>query len=148
MTSIIRYFALAVAVEALTELIVASEIMAPIRYWWKSKIYSVDKPPKVGVTQSIYVFIDKLISCGYCTSVWVAASAAIFAPPILGFAEDDFFGLIFVDWFVGMLILHRVSNLIHVLYELVRKGRVSTMDLVVNLVMSEQGEVEEQDGTP
>ncbi len=80
-----------VFVEASTELLVKSVFFAPIRKYVGGK----------------NEFLNSLITCGYCTSVWVAiipalclASLQSFCPPVAAF---------FLFW----LALHRMSNYLH-----------------------------------
>ena len=125
---------LVIACEAVTEIITASEITNPIRSWWKKYTYKLDIPPDDTFIQKVKIFLDKLISCGYCTSVWVAMPLAFFSP----------FTLSVIWWMIMVFVIHRLSNWLHVVYELVRKGRVNTHDLLVKLtVEQENGSVRE-----
>lgn len=85
--------------EALTELLVKSEIFQPVRNF----VFFKSQEP-------IYNFIGKVLSCGYCCSVWVAA-ALTFIFTVLGFIE--LFGFWLLDFFVITLVLHRASNYLH-----------------------------------
>ncbi len=38
------------------------------------------------------------------------------------------FNNLFINWLVNVLILHRLSNWLHVVYMLIKKGRVNTND--------------------
>ncbi|MDP1712573.1 MAG: DUF1360 domain-containing protein [Candidatus Nanopelagicaceae bacterium] len=89
---LIAWLAATIYVEAVTEVLVSGEIFAMLR-------------AKLGPT-----FLGKLISCGYCLSVWVAATVFWVLPPIL--PVDSSLLLVF-DGVVKLFVLHRVSNLFH-----------------------------------
>jgi hypothetical protein len=136
-TFLVITFILSVVVEAVTEILVASELTDPLRRKWKEWTYPVDAPPPDTYFQKFKVWFDKLISCGYCTSVWVAGFFGIWAP------KFDF-GYWLIDWIVIVFALHRVATWIHVVYELIRKGRVKTHDLEVKVLMQDS---EDYDGS-
>jgi len=121
-------FLMSVVVEAVTEILTASELTEPLRKTWKVWTYPTDRPPPKSLLQFFKVWVDKLVSCGYCTSVWVAGFFGIWAPKI------DF-GSWFINWIVIVFILHRVATWVHVVFELVKKGRVKTYDLEVSVAM-------------
>lgn len=131
-------FFLVMASEAVTEIITDSELTNPLRMWWKRVLYPADTPPRSGWLQNIGVYIDKLVSCGHCTSVWVSAFFALFAP----------FATSFIMWVIMTFAIHRLTNWFHVVYELVRKGRVKTHDLLIKLAVEDQedGIVGESEG--
>lgn len=116
----------AIVVEAITEIIVEAQITDPIRGFIKRKAYP-DQPIE-SYSQNIVIFIDKLLSCGYCTSVWVSFVVASFHPPIIGIKC--------IDWILAVFLIHRLSNLYHVMYQLVMRGRVLTID--ARIVQSEE----------
>lgn len=59
----------------------------------------------------IFSFIDTLLQCPYCTSVWVSLFV-VFCAVISGY-NLVIFGNIYVDWFLFFVACHRMSNLIH-----------------------------------
>lgn len=75
------------AVEAATELIVKSEIFKPLVERVKGSNY----------------FAAKMLSCGYCTSVWLAIPPAIFFALLTS-------PILIVFW---VLALHRGANYLH-----------------------------------
>ncbi|MBD3260368.1 MAG: hypothetical protein GF334_01600 [Candidatus Altiarchaeales archaeon] len=81
------------AVEALTEIVIKSEVFRPFR----ELIF------KLGP------FFQKLFTCGYCFSVWVAL-AAVSAVPDLVLPLSGVFG---VNMLLTILVVHRLSNVIH-----------------------------------
>lgn len=86
----IEFILAIIAVEAITEIIVSSQIAEPLRKWC---YYNSS-------------FLHKLINCGYCTSVWISAFVALL---ILGFT-----GLpIIAEYFILVFALHRLSNIWH-----------------------------------
>lgn len=109
-----------VAVEALTEIIVASDIATRFRTWF----YNLND------------FTAKLISCGYCLSVWVSMPFALVVPN--GFT--DYFIL---NWVISVLILHRLSNATHGVIGFITNGAVP--EFVLNLVHHKNGE-DDEDG--
>lgn len=101
---LILWLLFVVLVEGLVEIILKAGPLEQMRAW----------------IARINGFFADLISCGYCTSVWVAFSIAWILPSPINLAAD--FGisnaiLIFIDdylwWFVNGLILHRLSNIFH-----------------------------------
>ena len=85
----IKILLLIIFIEALTEIIVASAIFAPIRE-----------------VSTKYSYLGELMHCGYCTSVWVSASVAWIAPLAIG---PHFL----INYALTVFILHRLSNLFH-----------------------------------
>lgn len=139
--TIIVIILLSIVVEAVTEILTSSEITDPIRLKWKLWAYPDDKPPPDTTFQAFKIWVDKLISCGYCTSVWVAGFFAVFIPQLYEF--QYYSGLL--NWIGLTFLSHRISNWIHVVYELIRKGRVKTVDLVVKMEDSD-GSIGESTG--
>jgi hypothetical protein len=131
-------FLLAIAVEAVTEILTSSEITKPIRSVWRNWTYSVHRPPTDSIAQYAKIWVDKLITCGYCTSVWVSGFFAIWSP------KFDF-GNTFINWLFVAFVLHRLSNWVHVLYKLVENGRVRTIDLEVKIQDNRDDEHSEDD---
>jgi len=115
---ILHYVLLVIAVERVTEIITTSEIFTPIRSCIRNVAYKDDEPP-TSFIRKLFVYLDKLINCGYCTSVWVAF---IFASVFLS-----------KDWMlvVNGFALHGLANLYHVCYEWMKRGRVNTHDILL-----------------
>lgn len=79
---------LVIFVEAITEIIVASELFSPFReFIWNTR----------------FTFLHKLFACGYCISVWVSASVAWIIPTHNGI----------LGYFIKVMIIHRLSNMFH-----------------------------------
>ncbi len=110
---------LSIAVEALTEIIVESKLFEPIRINIKRMAYKTDEPPLDTYFQSLLIQIDYLFSCGYCVSVWVSAIISIYASYSIA------------DWLIITLFNHRISNVVHVVYELISRGRIQTLDVTI-----------------
>lgn len=127
MASIIYIIALAIVVEAVTEIIVDSQLSYPLRNALKRAIYPTDRVPPNTLIHNSLVFLDKLLSCGYCTSVWVSAFFVLSMPVVSIFSSHV------MSYIVSIFLVHRISNWVHVIYELVRKGRVITHDYMINL---------------
>ena len=118
------------AVEAISEIIVDSYITDGCRNKIKRIAYNPDKPPDDTIFHNFIVFVDKLVSCGYCTSVWVSGFLSIWSPQLF---EN---GL--VNWVCFTFMIHRSSNWAHVLFQLVKKGRVFTCDIILKHVYSKE----------
>lgn len=132
---------LSLATEAITEIITTAKITDPLRAYIFA--WAFRDTTKSDVSRNIMAGVHGLISCGYCTSVWVAGAAAIVGPNIVGVPV--------VNWILSAAIIHRISNWIHVVYELVRKGRVRSHDVVIKYVGDDDGSIAEivgQAGTP
>jgi len=89
---------LALFTEALVSLLTQSEIFSFISDWAKS-----------GDS-----FGQRLLSCGYCLSVWV--SAVVTLPAAISLNYSVIFGFILV------LAVHRMSNWFHHVFELLNQG--------------------------
>ena len=87
----IKLLALIIAVEAVTEILVASEIFAKLRE----------------LTYKISVFLGKLFSCGYCMSVWISTLFVCFCVT----PELSYYPI--VDKFITIFVIHRLSNIWH-----------------------------------
>jgi len=80
----------AICVESITEILVSSAIFFDFRLF-------VSKNSK---------FLGKLISCGYCSSVWVSLIVSSCTPQLL---VND----VYIDYILKVFIYHRLSNLFH-----------------------------------
>ena len=89
MYNILVFLLLVVFVEGATELLCKSMILKRVRE----------------VISSVHPFFDELLKCGYCTSVWVSALAALFFTWEVGGG--------FVLFVLFMVCLHRLSNYLH-----------------------------------
>lgn len=92
---IVLYLTLsAIFTEALTELIVKSVIFQRPR----------------SLLSSLGGFLKKMLSCGYCFSVWAAMTPATLSVVIFGSN-----GIVFstLQWVAVWLIVHRLSNYAH-----------------------------------
>lgn len=123
-TIVFKVLAAIVATEAVSEIIVESKFFFPFRTII-AKLAFPEVPHEhdnsdttlrlKSYAQKISLFVHALVSCGYCVSVWVACFWTLYL------------GLPY--WFIMAFIIHRLSNWLHVLYELCRRGRVKTVDL-------------------
>lgn len=119
---LLRLLVLVVATEAVTEILVAAKITDGIRAFIFLKAFppvQENAEPVVGKWQ--WRFMHDLFSCGYCLSVWVAALFACLAP--------QWFSLVIINWVVMVFVIHRASTLFHVLFSLIKKGRIRTYDI-------------------
>lgn len=117
---ILIYIIASIAVEAISEIITSSDITFGFRSYIK-KLAFPDEPSSHKYFAKSVGFIDRLISCGYCTSVWVAAALSVGIPKMLDGP---------IGWVMCIFVLHRISNFIHVVFELVKKGRVKSYDIM------------------
>ncbi len=129
MISVFIWIMLIIATERATELIVASKIFEPIRLFVKRWAYSNDDPPPDTIYQHFKVMIDYLMTCGYCVSVWVGGFFALFV--------GKYHHNIVINWLISLLFLHGMANLYHVVYELLRRGRVRSYDIMLKLDYSQ-----------
>lgn len=86
-----------IAAEAMTQLACKAEIFDRLRCWMKS----------------LSVFTDRLLSCPYCVSVWIA-----------GFTVLLYISYAWSWWFVLLLVIHRVSNVLHDLFGIVLNYKI------------------------
>lgn len=117
------WFVLTVCSERLAELIVSSKIFEPIRLSVKRWAYPLDTMPNDDYYTNFKISIDYLLTCGYCVSVWTSYAMAFIAPSI--------YENMIINWCVSGLFIHGMANLYHVLYELLRRGRIHTYDLLI-----------------
>jgi len=82
------------AVEAITEIIVASDLLVEFRGW-----FSRQENP-------VLHFISRLVTCGYCCSVWVSVALAWSVP--LSLTEYWF-----IDVVIKTFAIHRMANWFH-----------------------------------
>jgi hypothetical protein len=102
---LVLYFVLSlILVESITELLTKSEIFSPVREFF----FNRRKGNKV------CNFIYKLLDCGYCTSVWVSFGVYI---TFVFFCNKITLSLFFI------LILHRLSNVVHFIIDRVNGNK-------------------------
>ena len=90
----LKWVLVIIMVEAVTEIIISSEIFLGIRNWFAKRSS----------------FFQKLLSCGYCFSVWVAASVAWVLP-------GDVTTYPYLDIIIKIFVVHRLSNVLHELFK-------------------------------
>ncbi len=129
-----------IATEAITEIIVDAKITESIRSIVKKRAHPLpvdgQAPPPVTFRRKIWIFIDDLINCGYCTSVWVAGFLGLFAPFVYKFDHDYWFSnaiSYIINWLIAAMVLHRLSNFFHVLFMIIKRGRVKSYDIELKL---------------
>jgi hypothetical protein len=91
-TLVICFILLPILTEALTELVIKSEIFKGPRDWIKSW----------------GSWFDTLFSCGYCFSVWVA-----FGVVFITQLSYNLTGYVWLDFVISALLIHRLSNVFH-----------------------------------
>ena len=112
-----------IAAEGLVELVTSSEIANILfKNRLKTRLHNLRlhcaKHNVRSYEKNILSFLDKITSCGYCCSVWVALLLAL---------DREIW--LFNYYALNVLLLHRSSNYIHVCVELLRRGRVHTYDI-------------------
>lgn len=105
-------FVVVVATEAVTEIVVESELMDPVRM-------------RLGRSW----FLGSIVTCGYCLSVWVA-----FALWSLCYAH-----WIFVSFCLGMVV-HRASNVLHSLLKFMMGWSEASLVLLEEMTRNEMEE--------
>lgn len=98
----------AFATEAITQLLTKSEFSSR---FLKKPLFKYRKKIK------FFQFIHDILDCGYCTSVWAAI-----IPTIWLFTDH-------LDVVITILILHRLSNLLHFLIDFFDMKRPRELDL-------------------
>ncbi len=130
-----------IATEALTEIFVDAKITDGIRLFIKKRAFPaipvepieseqsvmISVPLIIPFQQKCWIFAANLSDCGYCVSVWVAGLLALFMP----WTYVSKYNII--NWLLAALVLHRLSNWLHILFMLVKKGRVRTYDLEMKI---------------
>lgn len=101
---LLRFIFAIILTEALTELIVKSEILSPIREFFFNR-----------KSNKLFNKIHDLLDCGYCTSVWIGWIFAILLVNDISLINK------YIDWFFMGLILHRLSNFLHNVYDRIHK---------------------------
>ena len=91
-----------IVTEAITEIVVKSELFFPFRAYLFEK----------GKTNEIFNWFHSLFDCGYCFSVWVGLFVSFFL-----FRENNFFIHDYIDWILIGLVIHRLSNVFHFLID-------------------------------
>lgn len=89
---IIKVVAAIITTEAITEIVVKSELFEPVRKLLFESKYK------------ILNFIHKILDCGYCFSVW-ASLITVLALFIIN--------NIIIDFLIVVIVVHRLSNLVH-----------------------------------
>jgi len=118
---ILSILLISIVVEAITEIITTSSIFEPLRLYIKQNAYTI--PPNDKILGYILMWLDKLLSCGYCVSVWV--SALTVSVSNINLLSDN----LILGKILCIFLVHRISNWIHVIYELIRKGRIKEIEL-------------------
>ena len=102
----LKLFISVLMVEAITEIVVKSDIFYPVRKFLFGK-----KDIK------IFQFLHNLLDCGYCFSVWAGWFVCLLLNPMGNFILINQY----IDWFFVGLFLHRLSNLTHFILDVFRK---------------------------
>lgn len=123
----LQIFILAVVVEAIVEILVDSELFAPAHKWLKRLAYP--EVPSNSTAHSFVLFIDSLVSCGYCLSVWVSGMVSVITNDLVLISNNTI-----INWIILTFLLHRLSNLFHVLYSLIKNGRIAAIDVKLDSI--------------
>jgi hypothetical protein len=92
----IQVLCLVVLTEALTELVVKSEIFKPFRNYMSKSAW-----------------FKELIHCGYCFSVWVAFWVVLLTQTTYPLVPSTVPGSHWLDICLMTLVVHRASNVLH-----------------------------------
>lgn len=138
---VLRFVLLVVWTEAVTEILVAARVTDGLRaYIFRRAFPEIpeDQPhpkdPPVG--PGFWRFANGVFTCGYCMSVWVAMGSAVFAPWWL--ATGHWTGWL-ANWLLMVFVLHRTCNYLHVVFSLIKKGRVKTYDIELKVQVQDDG---------
>lgn len=93
----IEFLLAVILTEAITEVVVKSELFLPLR----EKLFNLGKDNR------FFSWLHKLLDCGYCFSVWAGMFVAILFFRDLNLLHWS------VDWFFIGVVLHRLANLFH-----------------------------------
>lgn len=97
----IKFILAIIFTEAITELVVKSELFEPVRKkLFKSKY-------------KVLNYLHKVVDCGYCFSVWAGMITLIF------FMFDN----VFINCFILGIVIHRSSNMCHFLMDKARGNK-------------------------
>lgn len=121
-----------IATEATTEILVESNIFAPLRSKIASKAYPED-PQKLS---NSWLFINSLINCGYCLSVWVSFFYVIILNVVQPLGLPVSLLLVFS--------IHRLSNWMHIAFQVFKYGRVKSYEVEWRRENGRTGESEGQ----
>ena len=92
---ILKFIMAIILTETITEVLVKSELLLPVRQY----LFEKGKP--------VLTFLHNILDCGYCTSVWMGWLMALLFLNGLSVLHWS------VDWFFLGLVLHRSSNALH-----------------------------------
>ena len=104
---------LPIVTEAITQLIGSSTIFEGIR----------------GQLKSINKFMNELMSCKYCLSVWMSFFACII-----------FFNINLLVWqslpyyFIVMILVHRLSNVYHLIFDILNEYKLYKWSIMIRSV--------------
>jgi len=109
MLLILSKFVFAVVItEAITEILAKANIFEPLR----QKVFNRIKEG------NFFEWLDSLIGCGYCISVWVGLFISL-----LLFYKSNFFISKYIDWFFIGLFLHRAANVWHFVIDWLNRSK-------------------------
>ncbi len=123
---IVSLIVAAIATEAFTEIVTTAKITDGRRAAVKRAALS--RAALTDAYSTVIKFVDAVLSCSYCCSVWVAVPFA-FVPAVS-------WPFKFLLWPIGFVIVvmavHRLSNFFHGFVSLATKGRVRVHDLAIS----------------
>ena len=98
-----------VLTELLVEILIKSEIMSKTRVFFRSRSE----------------FMNRVLACGYCTSVWTGMFVAIFLP-------ISIFPFPLINWFITGLLYHRLSNYLHITIDNIEFNHRSMKAMIID----------------
>lgn len=140
---LVRLFFLVIATEAVTEILVDAKITEGLRQRIRCKAFPwVPEGQELPSPRLFWIFIADIAGCGYCASVWVAMWWGLFAPTFFSW-EGNWSVLLIawvINWLLAVVVLHRLSNWLHIGFSLLKNGRVRTYDIkLVNITEVDNG---------
>ena len=113
---IISLALLSVAAERITEILVASKLVQPLRDILRDK--NINSMANYG----LWWFLDSVFQCGYCMSVWVSISISWLSPALI---SDNFY----LNYIIMIFVVHGFANFYHVIFEYARRGRAKYFEI-------------------
>jgi len=130
-----------IVVEAITEILVDSKLLDKVRSEINNAAFPEEGPPNDDTwKQRGLAFLSSLFTCGYCMSVWVAAFVSLLV-------QVPITSSWIINYVLSAFLMHRLSNAYHVVYTIVKRGRVFSMDITLNAYLNKQDMPGEANGS-
>ena len=111
--TIIQIVIIILNIEAVTNLLSKSELFKPLR----EGLFNLSN----NRGSKLAGFLHDLIDCPYCTSVWVS----LFYVSCVCISANSPLFLIFFIYFCAIIVLHRLSNIVHHIIDRIDKNNLN-----------------------